>query len=190
MSRFWEFQQLQDSWKGVSHFDQVPHAGKLYIGGVAAFYRDPDPLEQAGITHILSILDFSINDAPQLKSCKHLHIQVDDDPDEDLLKHFPKTTTFIDDALQQGGGGVFVHCAMGVSRSATIVCAYLIWKFGLHVIGALEKVREGRKRANPNPGFMGQLREWEGMCREKRGWDEKIYERWKRERDGSGKAKM
>ncbi|KAK4622250.1 Dual specificity protein phosphatase 1B [Fulvia fulva] len=186
MSRFWEFQQLQDSWKGASHFDQVPRAGKLYIGGVAAFYKEPDPLEQAGITHILSVLDFSINDAPQLKRCKCLNIQVDDDPDEDLLKHFPKTNAFLDDALREGGG-VFVHCAMGVSRSATVICAYLIWKFGLSPMEALEKVREKRKRANPNPGFMRQLKVWERMCREKQGWDGDVYREWK---EGGGKAKM
>lgn len=55
--RFWEFQQLTDSFRGTSPFGQVPRAGKLYIGGISALYQEPDPLEKAGITHVLSTLD-------------------------------------------------------------------------------------------------------------------------------------
>ncbi|EME42816.1 hypothetical protein DOTSEDRAFT_132465 [Dothistroma septosporum NZE10] len=186
--RYWEFLHLQDTWKNASHFDRIPSAGNLYIGGISAFHQDPNPLTHAKITHILSILDFALTDAdaPQLATYKHLHIDVNDDPDEDLLKHFPETTSFIDDALT-AGGGVFVHCAMGVSRSGTVVCGFLIWKFGMGAMRAVEKVREGRKRVCPNEGFMAQLEVWEGMCREKGGWDEEVYRKWKERR---GRAKM
>lgn len=186
--RFWEFQQLTDSWRGASHFDHVPRAGKLYIGGLAALYQEsPDPLQNASITHVVSTLDFDINDAKQLQSYKRLHIQVDDTPDEDILRHFPQTTQFIDQALRDGGA-VFVHCAMGVSRSASVVCAYLMWKEGFGYAQALEWVREGRKRVRPNGGFERQLEVWGRMCKGKNGgWDEEVYAEWKGRKGGVGK---
>ena len=46
---------------------------------------------------------------------------------------------FIDSAVR-GGGRVYIHCAMGKSRSATAVCAYLMWKFGLSPAKALEQI--------------------------------------------------
>lgn len=185
--RFWEFQQLTDSWRGTNLVDLVPRTeGRLYIGGVAAFYQEPDPLKEAGITHVVSALDFDINDAKQLRDYKRLLIQVDDTPDEDIVKHFPKTTDFIDEALA-GGGKVFVHCAMGVSRSASVVCAYLMWKSGVGSLDAIEWAREGRKRVQPNPGFVRQLEVWGAMVKKKGTesrdvWDEDVYGDWKGKR--------
>lgn len=203
--RFWEFQHLTDSWRGTNPMDLVPRTeGKLYIGGLAALYKEPDPLKSAGITHVVSALDFDINDAKQLRDYKHLVIQVDDTPDEDLLKHFPKTTEFIDEALQGDNGKVFVHCAMGVSRSASVVCAYLMWKFGIGSLEAVEWVREGRKRVQPNPGFVRQLEVWGEMVKKKEKgtavrevWDEMVYGEWKGKRGsvaewvgGKGRGKL
>ncbi|KAH8669003.1 protein-tyrosine phosphatase-like protein [Xylariales sp. PMI_506] len=62
-----------------------------------------------------------------------------------------------DDDDNNGGGSVFVHCAMGRSRSATLVCAYLMWRYGLTPEQALAQTCEGRPVCQPNPGFMEQL---------------------------------
>jgi len=48
-----------------------------------------------------------------------------DVPWENLSKYFLACNKFIKGALEQGGT-VFVHCYAGVSRSATIVIAYLM----------------------------------------------------------------
>lgn len=189
MARFWEFAQLSDSFKGMSWFDRVPRMSeKLYIGGLSALYKEPDPLKEGGVTHVLSALDFDVQDSKQLKSYKHLTISVDDDPNEDLLKHFTQSNAFIDAGLQSGGG-VFVHCAMGVSRSATFVCAYLIWKYKISSQEALKWLREGRARATPNKGFLEQLDVYETMMHaaddSTRG---AILEKWQdRRRTGSSK---
>lgn len=84
----------------------MPRAGKLFIGGLHALYQT-DLFKQAGITHILSVLDFDIYEAGHFKEYTHLHIRIDDHPDENLLQHFNQTNRFIDDGLN-GGGGVFV----------------------------------------------------------------------------------
>ena len=53
-----------------------------------------------------------------------LEINVDDSPMEDLAKHFDQCFDFID----KTEGACLVHCVSGISRSASIVIAYLIKK--------------------------------------------------------------
>jgi len=48
---------------------------------------------------------------------------------------------------------VLVHCFAGVSRSATIVIAYLMQEHGLTLTDALMHVRKQRYFINPNDGF-------------------------------------
>ena len=66
------------------------------------------------------------------------------------------------------GGKTLVHCIMGISRSVSICVAYLMRYRGIiakcNKIGADEAVRyvkERRKYAGPNRGFMAQLLEYE-----------------------------
>ena len=48
-----------------------------------------------------------------------LHIQLEDADHANLLPHFTKAISFIDCALNSDGK-VLVHCAAGISRSATV----------------------------------------------------------------------
>ena len=66
------------------------------------------------------------------------------------------------------GGKTLVHCIMGISRSVSICVAYLMRYSGIfgrcNKMGADEAVRyvkERRKYAGPNRGFMAQLLEYE-----------------------------
>lgn len=143
-ARFWEFAHLTDSLKDMGWVDRIPRAGRLYIGGLHALYAHPDRLREAGITHVVSALDFDLDTSGDaLKGYRHLHVREEDDPNADLLRHFRAANAFIDEALR-AGGGVFVHCAMGRSRSATLCCAYLMMKDGVAPGAALEQVCEGR----------------------------------------------
>ena len=72
-------------------------------------------------------------------------------------------------ANEKGGGKAIVHCIAGVSRSVSLCAAYLMThrkseKLGIFGgrgnMGAEEAVKFIQKRrrcANPNPGFMRQL---------------------------------
>lgn len=164
LARFWEFAHLTDNLKNMGWVDAIPRAGKLYIGGLHALYQKPDLFEKAGITHIVSVLDFDIYEAGAFEQYRHLMLRVDDDPNEQLLNRFAETNAFIDAALKDGGA-VFVHCAMGKSRSATVVCAYLMWKDGVSPEEALKQVCEGRPVCSPNPGFMEQLAVYSRMLK-------------------------
>lgn len=51
-------------------------------------------------------------------------ISVPDTSSASLIRHFPAANSFIKEAIQKGG--VLVHCFAGVSRSSTVVIAYLM----------------------------------------------------------------
>lgn len=53
-------------------------------------------------------------------------------------------------------GKILVHCQVGVSRSATIVLAYLMLKQNMTLAEAIKKVKE-RRGIYPNQGFLKQL---------------------------------
>ncbi|KNZ74835.1 Dual specificity protein phosphatase [Termitomyces sp. J132] len=85
-----------------------------------------------------------------------MRIPVEDVDYEDILIHLPSACQFIEEALRSGGN-VLVHCVQGISRSATVVAAYLMWRRRVNTTEALEMVRAARDQIWPNPGFQEQL---------------------------------
>ncbi|CAM1321057.1 DUSP3 (predicted) [Pycnogonum litorale] len=72
-----------------------------------------------------------------------------------LERYFHQTADFIDEALSDDGC-VLVHCQQGVSRSTTLVLAYLMIKKNMSVQQAMKQVRKHRDIL-PNDGFLKQL---------------------------------
>ncbi|KAG8761197.1 hypothetical protein FRC14_006246 [Serendipita sp. 396] len=56
---------------------------------------------------------------------------------------------------------VLVHCLAGMSRSATLVCAYLLATTSMNTEETIEFVRSKRRIIQPNYGFQKQLKRWE-----------------------------
>ncbi|KAK6824968.1 hypothetical protein PG995_015441 [Apiospora arundinis] len=172
--------------------DRIPGKDNLYVGGVFAL-RKPDLLQERNIDHVLSVIKYSFEGwGEEAKKFQHLSIDVDDMEDEDLLVHFSSAVRFIDRGLYPPGadhgtetspGSVFVHCAMGKSRSVSCAIAYLLYKYPHRYGGkqfepsaqsaaqrrgtakdaieqALKQIKEARSLAEPNPGFMRQLELW------------------------------
>ncbi|KAL1946229.1 hypothetical protein VTO73DRAFT_15356 [Trametes versicolor] len=83
-------------------------------------------------------------------------INIDDTDSSDILQHFVPAITFIQAELDKDHG-VLVHCQAGISRSASIVAAYLMVSQGLDPEGALAAIRQVRPDVQPNEGFMRQL---------------------------------
>ena len=74
---------------------------------------------------------------------------------EDIARYFEESAQFIDDAIN-GNGKVLVHCLAGVSRSATIVIAYIMSRHKKPADEALKLVC-AKRRIRPNEGFLKQL---------------------------------
>ena len=83
---------------------------------------------------------------------------------ETIIPKIKETKDFIDRCFA-GGGKVLVHCNDGMSRSASLVIAYLMQKYGLDFKKALNHVQSRRFCVQPNDGFEQQLREFEPIYR-------------------------
>src|SRR5271154_6744959 len=93
----------------------------LYLGNLKDASNEK-LLQQYGITHILGL----VNGQPRFDNIIYLvYNNVDDHPNQNILQYFGQSISFIDKAINKGGK-VLVHCFAGVSRSATIVIAYLM----------------------------------------------------------------
>ena len=125
----------------------------LYLGDLqAASYKEL--LLKFGITHILTVAK---DHPPQFPSTfVYKVVPVHDMPYTNLQRRFPDCITFIKSALAKGGR-VLVHCFAGVSRSATIVIAYLMQEHNLTMHAAFKFVKSKRAFINPNEGFREQL---------------------------------
>lgn len=128
----------------------------LYVGNFRDA-KDEEQLKQNKITHILSIHD---NAKELLEDKKYLCITASDCAQQDLTQYFPRCIEFIHKA-RLANGGVLVHCLAGVSRSVTIVAAYIMTVTNLGWRDTLHAIRGARNCANPNFGFQRQLQDYE-----------------------------
>ncbi|CAL1713857.1 unnamed protein product [Somion occarium] len=146
--------------------------GALYLGSFSAIL-DPDLLNQNRISALVQVLD-----APWLPSvdahakqgvkldCFRLDIM--DSTTADLKPHLEATVRWIDEKLRKGAN-VLVHCQQGVSRSAAVVIAYLIYTHNMSYDAAFDLVKRKRACIKPNSGFVRALQEWEKQWRLPRG---------------------
>ncbi|KAH9524056.1 Dual specificity protein phosphatase 3 [Bulinus truncatus] len=72
-----------------------------------------------------------------------------------IIPYLKPAADFIEQALANNGV-VFVHCQLGISRSATVVIAYLMLKRNMDLMSAVKHVRQ-RREIFPNDGFIKQL---------------------------------
>lgn len=72
---------------------------------------------------------------------------------------------------------------MGKSRSATIVCAYLMQHYTLTPSQALSQLREARPLCEPNDGFMTQLQLYHRMGTPTNLDENPVYQRWLYQRE-------
>nr|XP_027801051.1 dual specificity protein phosphatase 15 isoform X1 [Marmota flaviventris] len=135
----------------------------LYLGNFIDA-KDPDQLGRNKITHIISIHE---SPQPLLQDITYLRIPVADTPEVPIKKHFKECISFIH-CCRLNGGNCLVHCLgaagdpsfAGISRSTTIVTAYVMTVTGLGWREVLEAIKATRPIANPNPGFRQQLEEF------------------------------
>jgi len=116
---------------------------------------DIEALRRHGITHIVNTArDVCNNHFPG--QFNYLTYYLKDTNNEDISTVFYRTLRWIDDSMQRGGR-VLVHCREGVSRSSTIIIAYLMWRYAIPFETAHERIRRVRPICNPNTGFTCQL---------------------------------
>ncbi|KAI0704521.1 protein-tyrosine phosphatase-like protein [Cerioporus squamosus] len=139
---------------------------RLWLSGLYTAVEE-EQLIALGVTHIVSVIEHRPKYPPTLK-LKTLHVPLQDVEGADILQHLDVTTAFIKSALEDKRNTVLVHCAMGISRSATVVCAYLIAAHAMPPHEALQFVISKREIVWPNPGFQRQLQMYAARFRGRR----------------------
>ncbi|XP_064414694.1 dual specificity protein phosphatase 22-A isoform X2 [Latimeria chalumnae] len=128
----------------------------LFLGNIRDS-EDSENLAKNGVTHILSIYN---NAKPVLEDMTYLCIPAADSTSQNLIQHFKECIRFIHESRLHGGG-CLVHCLAGVSRSTTILVAYLMTVTNFGWEECFSAVKTVRSYAGPNLGFQQQLQEYE-----------------------------
>lgn len=139
----------------------------IFIGNACSVignYRtkEQDILEERNIKIVISALteeeyeEYMIA-KEDFHNIEWVRLVIDDDKDEPISQHFFDIHIIIREALTNNKN-IIVHCAAGMSRSPTLVIAYLMienrWTYDV----AYNYVKSKRSIIEPNIGFVKQLK--------------------------------
>ena len=123
--------------------------GRLYLSGRQIL----NTYQSYNIDHIVSIVPLR----GPVQGIQHDILSIDDRSDFDTIRLFdsriPSLRESIHASLEEGKN-VCVHCQVGVSRSVTLVLAYLMKYERLNLKEAVERVKSARPFICPNRGFI------------------------------------
>jgi protein-tyrosine phosphatase len=128
----------------------------LFLGNI----EDARQYKSLGFDCIVSIIDGDIGfDA----STPHFFIKLVDS--QQYAKYISmdtlrKVCLFIDENLKRNKK-ILVHCMAGISRSATLIIAYKMYRESIPFLNAYDQVKSLRPIISPNSGFIIKLVDWE-----------------------------
>ncbi|XP_058193804.1 protein-tyrosine-phosphatase MKP1-like [Rhododendron vialii] len=126
----------------------------IYLGSDAVA-KNREVLRDNGITHVLNCVGFV---CPEYFKNELVYktLWLHDSPSEDITSILYDVFDYFEDVREQSGR-VLVHCCQGVSRSTSLVIAYLMWWKKQTFEDAFQYVKAARGVTNPNMGFACQL---------------------------------
>ena len=147
----------------VGELDQVSVAidGKLFLTNWRSA-ADPDVLASHRITHIVAVGAEFVEDSREGIEYWHKDIADDESARAEMSASLRDAANFINKALKAKNGRCLVHCAAGVSRSATCVLAYKLIHEKMSLRAAFQDLLAKRRVIWPNNGFMQALIALEG----------------------------
>ena len=139
----------------------------IFIGNVHSVIgnystNDDDILSEIIIKVVISALteeeyeDYMIGEQ-DFHNIEWIRLVIDDDKDEKISQYFFEVHNIINKALAENKN-VIVHCAAGISRSSSLVIAYLMIENRWLYEEAYNYVKSKRSIINPNIGFVKQLK--------------------------------
>jgi dual specificity MAP kinase phosphatase len=139
-----EYEQAQESIAEI-----IPN---LFLGD-SSVSANRDELQRRGIKRVINV---SVDLPTPFEDIQYMRIPIHDNNNVSIKQYFQETFKFIDAGLK-AGEGVLVHCFAGISRSPTIVFAYLMKRYEISYDRALLAVRSKRCIVDPNFSFCIQL---------------------------------
>ncbi len=135
----------------------------IFLGSIFAA-NNKKWLKDNNITYILSL----VNPGNKIDGINYqIYNKINDTPEQDILHIFGECFKFIDNALINNSK-ILIHCYAGISRSATILIGYLIYKLNMSFDDISNHIIKKRKIVHPNYGFYQQLKKFETMNINKR----------------------
>jgi len=136
----------------ILHADRIK--GDIHLGGKKA-PRDADPDMPLWVVNVTdSLPDFGDG----RRGRRHMRVPLSDATSRESRRiyraRYRDAHEFIDEALRRGAT-VLVHCELGVSRSATLLCHYLVRRRGMRWEDAERLLRKRRPRARPSRWLAG-----------------------------------
>ena len=117
------------------------------------------------ITHIISVGCPNVPTPEHFKNPSKSHLKLplnDKSSGVSIQATVLQGVAFIREAIDSSPNAkVLVHCKAGISRSSTVVAAYLMQERGMSLRAGLALIIQKREQAYPNPGFLEQLKEME-----------------------------
>lgn len=90
-----------------------------------------------------------------------LRVAIKDSSSANLSEYFDQVADMIEKTRESNEGRSLVHCVAGVSRSVSLVLAYLMKYQKMSLKSAFHHVKSVRPQIRPNTGFFKQLIEYE-----------------------------
>lgn len=136
----------------------------VYIGDFSSACNI-DELKRIGITHIVTAI---LGVEPMYPELFTYHmVDISDRSHSVIHQHFDLCSEFIEDCIK-AHGKVLVHCRCGVSRSSTLIAAWLIKKKNYTAKSAINLIQNSRAQVKPNEGFFKQLEQYEESLQKKK----------------------
>jgi len=139
----------------------------IFIGNLTSVIgdyrtREESYLDELNIKVVISAIteeeyEYHMITKDDFSNINWYRLVIDDDEDERISQHFFDIHKVISEAVSNNNN-VIVHCAAGMSRSATLVLAYLMIENRWHYEEAYNFVKKRRPIIDPNVGFVKQLK--------------------------------
>lgn len=134
----------------------------LYLGNRKTIIGPDDFLEKYEIDVVISALteeeyEEHMIETVDMEGREWHRLVIDDEPLELISSYFDYVHLVIRKALT-ANKRVLVHCSAGISRSATLVAAYLILERQLTAEESINFILRRRENVCPNNGFRRQLK--------------------------------
>ena len=155
--------------------------------GAANDAKNSYVIKDLGITHIINCCPKTVgclfngndnNSDYENFNVKYCVINIEDVDNVPIGVFFQYGINFVEKALNESNKmqkkkkkkknvNILIHCAEGISRSATILASYLMFVYKWSLDETLTLIRKHRPIISPNEGFMQYLKAWESEIKSK-----------------------